>query len=237
MNPMQWKFVHEYCVDLNATKAAIRAGYSEHTAEQLGYQLLQKPSVKAAIDERLEDIATAAGITAEKVLRLRWQIATADPNDLMELRRINCRHCNGNDHHYQWTENEYLEAVNRAVEIGKPAPDGLGGFGYDLNGPINQDCPECGGLGEEFMHVHDTRHLKGSARRLYAGVQRTKDGLKILTRDQDAALAAIEKYLGMNIERKEISGPGGSPLAITTTKAEDLTDDQLAAIVGMNDNP
>jgi hypothetical protein len=41
----------------------------------------------------------------------------------------------------------------------------------------------------------------------------------------------------MNIERKEISGPGGSPLAITTTKAEDLTDDQLAAIVGMNDNP
>jgi len=236
MNPMQWKFVHEYCVDLNATKAAIRAGYSEHTAEQLGYQLLQKPSVKAAIDERLEDIATAVGITAEKVLRLRWQIATADPNDLMELRRINCRHCNGNDHHYQWTENEYLEAVNRAVEIGKPAPDGLGGFGYDLNGPINPNCPECGGLGEEFMHVHDTRHLKGSARRLYAGVQRTKDGLKILTRDQDAALAAIEKYLGMNIERKEISGPGGSPLAITTTKAEDLTDDQLATIVGMNDN-
>lgn len=87
------------------------------------------------------------------------------------------------------------------------------------------------------MHINDTRHLKGSARRLYAGVQKTKDGLKILTRDQDTALKVVEAYLGMNIERKEISGPGGTPISIANIKAEDLTDDQLAAIFKADDNP
>lgn len=45
----QERFVDEYLVDLNATQAAIRAGYSEKTAEQIGYQLLQKTSVAAAV--------------------------------------------------------------------------------------------------------------------------------------------------------------------------------------------
>ena len=45
----QKRFVEEYLVDLNATQAAIRAGYSEKTAEQQAYQLLQKTSVSEAI--------------------------------------------------------------------------------------------------------------------------------------------------------------------------------------------
>ena len=47
----QQRFVDEYLIDLNATQAAIRAGYSEKTAEQQGYQLLQKTSVLKAIEE------------------------------------------------------------------------------------------------------------------------------------------------------------------------------------------
>ena len=46
----QARFIEEYLVDLNATQAAIRAGYSEKTAEQQGYQLLQKTSVQRAIE-------------------------------------------------------------------------------------------------------------------------------------------------------------------------------------------
>ena len=41
----QQRFCDEYLIDLNATQAAIRAGYSPKTAEQLAYQLLQKTSV------------------------------------------------------------------------------------------------------------------------------------------------------------------------------------------------
>ncbi|QOX64231.1 terminase small subunit [Anoxybacterium hadale] len=49
----QQRFVDEYLIDSNATQAAIRAGYSTNTAEQLGYQQLQNSSVRARVDEAL----------------------------------------------------------------------------------------------------------------------------------------------------------------------------------------
>ncbi len=53
--PKQARFVEEYLIDLNATQAAIRAGYSKRTAEQQGYQLLQKTSVREAIAEAMQE--------------------------------------------------------------------------------------------------------------------------------------------------------------------------------------
>lgn len=46
----QKRFVEEYLIDLNATQAAIRAGYSKNRASELGYQLLQKTTVQQAIE-------------------------------------------------------------------------------------------------------------------------------------------------------------------------------------------
>lgn len=64
----QGVFVKEYLCDLNATQAAIRAGYSAKTAMEQGYQLLHKPSVKAAIDELTQARAERVLITADDVL-------------------------------------------------------------------------------------------------------------------------------------------------------------------------
>jgi len=47
----QQRFVDEYLIDLNATQAAIRAGYSEKTADSIGLQLLRKTQVVEAIEE------------------------------------------------------------------------------------------------------------------------------------------------------------------------------------------
>ncbi len=66
--PMQSVFVQEYLIDLNATQAAIRAGYSKKTAEQQGFQLLQKPSVRAAIAERQREREQRTAVTADRVL-------------------------------------------------------------------------------------------------------------------------------------------------------------------------
>jgi phage terminase small subunit len=44
-------FVQEYLIDLNATQAAIRAGYSRRTAKQIAWELLRVPEVRAAIRE------------------------------------------------------------------------------------------------------------------------------------------------------------------------------------------
>lgn len=50
----QQRFVDEYLIDLNATKAAIRAGYAKKSASELGYQLLQVPSVFRAVQDGMK---------------------------------------------------------------------------------------------------------------------------------------------------------------------------------------
>lgn len=233
----QYKFGQEYCIDLDGTKAAIRAGYAESSAAQEASRQLKNVKVLAYIEQRKQELATQAMLTPSWVLDQWHKIATADNNELTQLRRVNCRYCHGYGHQYQWTESEYAAALNVAIERGRAAPDGMGGFGFNQKADPNLACPECVGEGVEYLHVADTRNLKGKARLLYAGVQKTKDGLKILTRDQDAALVNISKFLGMSLDRKEISGPGGGPVPLAHLSAADLTDDQLATILAAVEPP
>lgn len=71
----QAAFVREYLIDLNAKQAAIRAGYSEKTAEQQGYQLLQNSSVAAAIQQAMDERSKKTEITAEYVLTSIQKVA------------------------------------------------------------------------------------------------------------------------------------------------------------------
>lgn len=68
LTPKQSLFVREYLVDLNATQAAIRAGYSEKTAGQIGEQNLKKLEIKQAVSEAVQERAKKVDITAEYVL-------------------------------------------------------------------------------------------------------------------------------------------------------------------------
>lgn len=61
-------FVQEYLVDLNATQAASRAGYSAKTAKQQGARLLTKADIQKAIAERRGKIAEKLEITQERVI-------------------------------------------------------------------------------------------------------------------------------------------------------------------------
>lgn len=55
LNPKQKLFMEEFLVDLNATKAAIRAGYSKRSARQIGAENLSKPSIQIAIRARMQN--------------------------------------------------------------------------------------------------------------------------------------------------------------------------------------
>ncbi|WP_255551747.1 terminase small subunit [Erythrobacter crassostreae] len=68
MTPKQEAFVREYLVDLNATQAAIRAGYSKRTAHVIGHENLTKPEIAAAIEVAMNDRAKRTEITADYVL-------------------------------------------------------------------------------------------------------------------------------------------------------------------------
>lgn len=68
LTPKQKCFVGEYLVDLSATQAAIRAGYSEKTAEQQGYRLLRNVQVAGAVQKAMEKRAERTDITQDYVL-------------------------------------------------------------------------------------------------------------------------------------------------------------------------
>jgi len=69
LNQKQKTFVREYLVDLNATQAAIRAGYSKKTARSIGDENLSKPAIAAAIEKAVNKRAAKLEITAERVLQ------------------------------------------------------------------------------------------------------------------------------------------------------------------------
>lgn len=68
----------------NATKAAILAGYSEHTAPQIGSRLLRRPDIKEAVQARQERLAKKADVTAERVIKELAVIAFSDIRGLFD---------------------------------------------------------------------------------------------------------------------------------------------------------
>lgn len=78
LSPKQRLFVAEYLIDLNATKAAIRAGYSVKAACAIGNENLRKPMIAAAIAEAQRKRELKTGITQERVLRELARIAFFD---------------------------------------------------------------------------------------------------------------------------------------------------------------
>lgn len=82
MTPKQERFVEEYLKDLNATQAAIRAGYSKKTAQQIGTENLSKPVIAEAIADAQGQRSERTKIDADWVLTRLASEATADLGDL-----------------------------------------------------------------------------------------------------------------------------------------------------------
>lgn len=83
MTPKQARFVEEYLVDLNATQAAIRAGYSAKRAQEIGYQQLQKTPVQQALMVAQRERSARTGITADRVVKEIARVAFSDMRKLM----------------------------------------------------------------------------------------------------------------------------------------------------------
>jgi phage terminase small subunit len=80
----QARFVDEYLIDLNATKAAERAGYSVRTAYSIGQENLTKPEIMTAIAARQAERAKRTGIDADWVLARLADEADADVADIYD---------------------------------------------------------------------------------------------------------------------------------------------------------
>lgn len=74
----QQLFISEYCIDCNASRAALAAGYAKETAAHTGWENLQKPQIAVEIRNKLLEMASRAEITAGAVLRELALLAFAD---------------------------------------------------------------------------------------------------------------------------------------------------------------
>lgn len=199
LTDLQSRFVDEYLIDLNATKAAIRAGYSEKTAAVIGCENLIKPNVAAAIQLRKQERQQRTEITADLVLREVWQMFRADARELVEVRVGCCRHCYGEGHKRQRTVAEMNEAREKWIDSGKVPLDfdEEGGIGFNPLLPPHPGCTECGGDGSSRVVLHDTRRLSPEAASLYAGAKEGKHGIEIQMHDKVGIAEKLFKHLGL----------------------------------------
>lgn len=83
MTGKQKRFIEEYLIDLNATQAAIRAGYSPDTAGAIGNENLKKPEIRARIDQEMAKRSRRTGINQDRVVRELARIAFVNPADVI----------------------------------------------------------------------------------------------------------------------------------------------------------
>ena len=88
LTPKEERFCYQYVLHLNATRAAISAGYTERSARTTGCTLLTKPNIQARIQHLKDNLAETAGISALRVINEHAKIAFADSGQLRDGMRL-----------------------------------------------------------------------------------------------------------------------------------------------------
>lgn len=190
--------------------AAYRATHdctNTHAARvwSLASEYARRPDVVMAIRSRLEAAAKATIVTVAELLAHQYEIATADPREIVWTSEHPCRHCYGNDGAYQWRDPEEYDlacarAIDEAVKTGAVLPvfpTINGGFGFTLHRPPNPECETCAGVGDPRTHIADSRKLSGPAAKLFAGVKQDRYGqIEVKMHDQQKALDACNRIVG-----------------------------------------
>lgn len=207
-------------VDLNATQAAIRAGYSADTAGSIGHENLQKPEVVLGIQAARRAQQERTGITADIVLREIALIALADARKLVEGKKGCCRHCWGEGHRAQYTVGEQNRRMeDHAKKGGLPDSfDTEGGIGYNPHRPPHPECPDCMGDGRLHVVFKDTRDFGPAEVALYAGIKTTKDGVEVKMHSKMDAIEKLAKHLGVyELDNQQKADPVAALIARIAT--------------------
>ena len=120
----QQRFVEEYLIDLNATQAAVRAGYSRNCAGQIGDENLKKPQIAAAVAEAKRERSVATKIDSDWVLRQAVELHRRCMQEIKPARNPKTRQqIKDEDGNLLFTfnaaaANRALELIGKHVEIG-----------------------------------------------------------------------------------------------------------------------
>lgn len=199
LSPQQGLFAEYVASGKTRVDAYRLAGYQGegNVAYSAASRLMRNVKVARYIRYLRDKFEKRQAAAIDDLIHQLTAIANADPNELAQHRRVNCRFCWGEHHLYQWRDvAEYDRASAAAAKDGRQPPE-YGGIGFlDVADP-NPDCPKCSGEGNSEVFIPDTRDLVGNARWLYAGVKETKFGIEVQTASQDAARRELARLLAM----------------------------------------
>lgn len=174
LTPKERRFVLEYLVDFNATKAAIRAGYSQRTARQIGSENLSKPDIYNAISEASDEMLKEAAVTPGRLIREYSRIAFADLTDLVQW---------DSEGSVTWTPSEDLEPEQRAL---------IGEFSQTIT-----EIPQKGG-GEPIVRTQ----IKAKYHDKMAALGKLFEYLALAKKDGAISMEALDQFveqLGMEV--------------------------------------
>lgn len=169
LNLNEEAFITEYMRNNQNGTAAwmfVHPGSKPDTACVMACRLLRKVRVSERIAAEKARLMKRHELSREQLLGEFLAIARADPNELVQMRAVACQHCWGGE--------------PRTGQWTEPDPE----------------CPSCAGEGHSMPWIADTRKLSPEARALYAGIQQTKEGIKVLMHDKVAALTAAGRIIG-----------------------------------------
>lgn len=130
-------------------------------------------------------------LTLDTLEAIVARLALADPTRIASVRTAPCRYCHGKMFLYQWrTVREYTERMDYVRKCHEQAamgngpdcvedliwPSKAGGFGYTRLRPPHEGCPECDGIGENWVFMEDHRNLRPHEKALLNGVTMDRYG-------------------------------------------------------------
>lgn len=182
LTPKQAVFVDEYLLDLNATQAAIRAGYSADSAASIGEENLKKPEIAAAVRRAMDNRAERTRIAQDRVVEELKAIGFAKITDVIN-----------------WKTYDLADIEKQSVQAKQEwDEDGEEGVGDAI--PI--------GVFFTDVKFRDSAELPPNIAAAIAGVKKDAQGkLSISMHDKKGALVTLGRHLGMFDSKTKVT-PG-----------------------------
>lgn len=154
----QQRFVEEYIIDLNATQAAIRAGYSEKTAYSIGEENLKKPEIAKAIQKAMDKRSKRTEITADMVLREYAKIGFSNISDYLKVESRMGKDEQGNEFSYKSvnifeTDEIEIDKIGAIAEI-KQTRDGIALKLHDKKGALDSIAKHLGMFSDTTVNIN-----------------------------------------------------------------------------------
>lgn len=179
LTPKQAAFVREYLVDLNATQAAIRAGYSARTAASIGEENLRKPDIAAAIQAAMDARAQRTEITQDRVLQELAKIGFSDIRNILRWETVTVDDDAGGDQLEESREEQpHGGALKRVRQV-------------------------------SLVHLLGSDEIHDDAAAAISEIKQTAQGVSVKVHDKRAALVDLGRHLGMFKQKVELSDPAG----------------------------